>query len=261
MTLKKILKKLINEEISVDEAENLLKINNIKQIEEIANFDLSRKYRSGFPEAVLAKGKTYSDLLLIIQSYLEDNNNKDKLIVTKLKNDIYKKIIRDTHNLNDFNHHYNEKGKILIIKKEEEKDDYKYKVGLISAGTSDIPIAEEARIILQEGGCEVVKSYDVGIAGIHRVFPKIKKMLEEDVKVLIVCAGMEGALASVVTGLVDIPVIGVPTSIGYGIGANGKAAIYTMLQSCTPGLSVVNIDNGFGAAIFALTIIKLIENN
>jgi NCAIR mutase (PurE)-related protein len=259
IVLKKILEKLIDGKISINEAENLLKVNNIKQIEEIANFDLSRKYRSGFPEAVLAKGKAYSDLLLIIQTYLEDENNKDNLIVTKLENDIYESIVNDILNIKNFSL-YNEKGKVLIIKKEkdEKKENYKHKIGLISAGTSDIPIAEEAASILKESCCEVVKFYDVGIAGIHRLFPKIKIMIEEDVKVLIICAGMEGALASIVTGLVDIPVIGVPTSVGYGIAAKGEAAIYSMLQTCTPGLSVVNIDNGFGAAIIALKIIKLL---
>lgn len=203
---------------------------------------------------------------MIIQDYLENDNNKDKLIVTKLENDIYKRIIEDVYTIGDFNYYYNEKGKVLVIKKEDEKEkeneeeNCRYKIGLISAGTSDIPIAEESRIIAQEGGCDVIKSYDIGIAGIHRLFPKLKIMIEEDVKVLIVCAGMEGALASVVAGLVDIPVIGVPTSVGYGLASNGEAAIHAMLQSCAPGLSVVNIDNGFGAAIFALSIIKLIDD-
>ena len=135
------------------------------------------------------------------------------------------------------------------------------KVGIITAGTSDIPVAEEARVILEQGGCETICSYDIGIAGIHRLFPKISHMVEEEVNVIIVCAGMEGALPSVVAGLVDIPVIGVPTSVGYGIGADGKAAVYSMLQSCAPGLSVVNIDNGFGAAIDALTIVQTIARN
>jgi NCAIR mutase (PurE)-related protein len=266
--MREILKKFLEKKISIEEAEKLLKVNNIKQIEEIANFDVSRKYRSGFPEAVLAKGKIYSDLLLIIESYLKDKENKDKLIVTKLDIDSYKKIKKDTFNTiqnieKDFDLNYNEKAKILIIKRNKEgnKKEKKYKIGLITAGTSDISIAEEARIICEEGDCKIIKSYDVGIAGIHRLFPEIKKMIKEDVKVIIVCAGMEGALSSVVAGLVDVPVIGVPTSVGYGIGANGKAAIYGMLQSCVPGLAVVNIDNGFGAAIFALTIIKLLENN
>jgi NCAIR mutase (PurE)-related protein len=130
------------------------------------------------------------------------------------------------------------------------------KIGLLTAGTSDIPIAEEAKVIVEQGGCEVISSYDIGVAGIHRLFPQIAHMVEEDVCAFIVCAGMEGALPSVVAGLVDVPVIGVPTSVGYGIGADGKAALYSMLQSCAPGLSVVNIDNGFGAGVCALTIAK-----
>nr|WP_295608349.1 nickel pincer cofactor biosynthesis protein LarB [uncultured Methanobrevibacter sp.] len=142
---------------------------------------------------------------------------------------------------------YNKRAKILIIYKDSLVDfNPEYgKVGLLTAGTSDIPIAEEAKVIVEQGGCEVISSYDIGVAGIHRLFPQI-----------IVCAGMEGALPSVVAGLVDVPVIAVPTSVGYGIGADGKAALYSMLQSCAPGLAVVNIDNGFGAGVCALTIAK-----
>ena len=153
---------------------------------------------------------------------------------------------------------YNKRAKILIIYKDslvEFNPEYG-KVGLLTAGTSDIPIAEEAKVIVEQGGCEVISSYDIGVAGIHRLFPQIAHMVEEDVCAFIVCAGMEGALPSVVAGLVDVPVIAVPTSVGYGIGADGKAALYSMLQSCAPGLSVVNIDNGFGAGVCALTIAK-----
>ena len=109
---------------------------------------------------------------------------------------------------------------------------------------------------MEETGVEVLSSYDVGIAGIHRLFPQIAHMIKEDVKILIICAGMEGALPSVIAGLVDIPIIAVPTSIGYGVGEGGKTALNSMLQSCAPGISVVNIDNGFGAAVYAITILK-----
>jgi NCAIR mutase (PurE)-related proteins len=126
----------------------------------------------------------------------------------------------------------------------------------MTAGTSDINVAEEAKVIVEEGGYEVFTAYDVGVAGIHRLFPVIADMIKEDVKVLIVCAGMEGALPTVLAGLVDIPIIGVPTSVGYGVGEGGFVALNSMLQSCAPGIAVVNIDNGFGAAIFALTIIR-----
>ena len=125
------------------------------------------------------------------------------------------------------------------------------KIGIITAGTSDVPVAEEARIVAEEAGCDVLVSYDVGVAGIHRLFSQIRRMIEEDVKAIIVVAGMEGALPSVVAGLVDVPVIGVPTSVGYGVGTGGFAALNAMLQSCAPGIAVVNIDNGFGAGYLA----------
>ena len=122
------------------------------------------------------------------------------------------------------------------------------KIGVLTAGTSDIPVAEEAKEAAKLMGCEVLIDYDVGIAGIHRIAKPLKKMLNEDVCCIIVIAGMEGALPSVVASLVDVPVIGVPTSTGYGIK---ETPLLTMLHSCAPGLAVVNMDNGFGAGIFA----------
>jgi hypothetical protein len=126
------------------------------------------------------------------------------------------------------------------------------RIGVITAGTSDQPVAEEAALVLREMGCAVTTAYDVGVAGLHRLFGPLRHLLgEAQVDVIIVAAGMDGALPSVVSGLVDVPVIGLPTSIGYGLGGRGEAAIMTMLQSCAPGLSVVNIDNGVGAAAVA----------
>ncbi len=128
------------------------------------------------------------------------------------------------------------------------------RVGLISAGTSDIPCAEEARLIAEAMGCVVVPVYDVGVAGLHRLFQPLQSMLAEGVDVIIVAAGMDGALPSVVSGLVDVPVIGLPTSIGYGLGGGGVGALISMLQTCAPGLTVVNIDNGVGAGATAALI-------
>ena len=119
---------------------------------------------------------------------------------------------------------YNRRAKILVIRKQIAKKDPVAKIGIITAGTSDINIAEEARVIVEEGGCEAITSYDIGVAGIHRLFPQIAHMVKEGVRAFIVCAGMEGALPSVVAGLVDVPVIGVPTSIGYGVGEGGRVA-------------------------------------
>jgi len=126
------------------------------------------------------------------------------------------------------------------------------RVGVVTAGTSDVPIAEEAALLCREMGCTVYTAYDVGVAGLHRLFEPLSAMLDQHrVDVLIVAAGMDGALPSVVSGLVDVPVIGLPTSVGYGLGGGGTAALYSMLQTCAPGLSVVNIDNGIGAGAVA----------
>ncbi len=128
------------------------------------------------------------------------------------------------------------------------------RVGVISAGTSDIPIAEEAALIAEEMGCEVTCIYDVGVAGLHRLIDPLRNLLSNGVDAIVVAAGMDGALPSVIAGLVPVPVIGLPTSIGYGLGGKGVAALLSMLQTCAPGLSVVNIDNGVGAGITAALI-------
>ena len=210
--MKDILERLVSGELDVDEAEKLLKANNILEFDDIAKFDIKRTERTGFPEAVFSPSKDYEDLITIIRSYLEKSSQN--LIITKLSHERYERI------------------------------------------TSDINIAEEARVIVEEGGCEAITSYDIGVAGIHRLFPQIAYMVGEGVRAFIVCAGMEGALPSVVAGLVDVPVIAVPTSVGYGVGEGGRVALDAMLQSCAPGIAVVNIDNGFGAGVFALTIVN-----
>ena len=233
--------------------ERLLKADTILEFDEVAKFDKSRSSRTGFPEAVFSPSKDYGDLLLIINNYFT-SENPENLIVTKLSSERYEKLADDL-DLEGFELDYNKRAQILVIRNREVPKTLG-KVGIITAGTSDINIAEEARVIVEEGGCEAITSYDIGVAGIHRLFPQIAHMIKEGVEVLIVCAGMEGALPSVVAGLVDIPVIGVPTSVGYGVGEGGVVALNAMLQSCAPGIAVVNIDNGFGAGVFALTIIK-----
>lgn len=251
--MKDILERVASGKLDVDEAEKLLKANNILEFDDIAKIDIRRDGRTGFPEAVFSPGKDYEDLITIIRNYLE-RSTKD-LIITKLSNERYERIIadvgRDSHVFD-----YNRRAQILIIRQETTKKDPIAKIGIITAGTSDINVAEEARVIVEEGGCEAITSYDIGVAGIHRLFPQIAHMVGEGVRAFIVCAGMEGALPSVVAGLVDVPVIAVPTSVGYGVGEGGRVALDAMLQSCAPGIAVVNIDNGFGAGVFALTIVN-----
>ncbi len=248
--MKEILEKLKDGKISLKEAEKSLKTMHIREIEDFAKIDMYRDVRTGIPEVIFAEGKENSDLVKIIVGAIEQG----RVMVTKLSQDKYDDIKGQLEIPEGFKEEYHHRAGILLINHHEVEK--KVKVGVITAGTSDIPIAEEARITAEEMGCEALTSYDVGVAGIHRLFSHIRRMVEEDAKALIVVAGMEGALPSVVAGLVDIPVIGVPTSVGYGVGKGGFTALYAMLQSCAPGIAVVNIDNGFGAGVFAAKVAK-----
>lgn len=256
VTMKEILEDFKKGKISLEECEKQLKANNILEFDKIANFDESRSNRAGFPEAVYAESKSYDDLVLIIENYFENSNRN--LIITRLSDERFERLRDDLSYLLDDGiiFDYNRSARILVLRTQPRTSDPLAKIGIITAGTSDIPVAEEAKVIVEEGGCEAYTAYDVGVAGIHRLFPVIADMIREDIRALIVCAGMEGALPTVIAGLVDIPIIGVPTSVGYGVGKDGFVALNSMLQSCAPGIAVVNIDNGFGAAIFALTIIS-----
>jgi pyridinium-3,5-biscarboxylic acid mononucleotide synthase len=255
--MKEIIQKLINGEISADKAEKLLKTMQILELEDFAKMDISRDIRTGVPEAIFAEGKDDEEIVKILMSCASNG----RIMVTRLQKERYEVIKNELTPLVDkgFSVEYNKRARILMVKNHDvEKIG---KIGIITAGTSDIPVAEEARVVAEEAGCEVLRSYDVGVAGIHRLFSRVREMIEKDVEVLIVVAGMEGALPSVVAGLVDMPVVGVPTSVGYGVGEGGFTALYAMLQSCAPGIAVVNIDNGYGAAVFASTIIKSRNKN
>jgi len=215
--------------------------------------DKYREERCGIPEVVYGREKSIEDLLEITERFLQDSK---RVIITRIDKEKVKEITRLVDSRR-FRAIHNERGNVLIIRERGFSTEKVGKIGIMTAGTSDIPVAEEARAIAEELGCEVICEYDVGIAGIHRVFSAIEKMRKASV--LIVIAGMEGALPSVVAGLVPVPVIAVPTSVGYGTGANGKAALFTMLNSCTP-LAVMNIDNGYGAAALAYKILTINKN-
>ncbi|MDE1862066.1 MAG: nickel pincer cofactor biosynthesis protein LarB [Thaumarchaeota archaeon] len=248
MDLMEILKSLEMGEMSASRAKKLLSLHSIERIEDLAKFDVGRRMRRGIPEVVFAQNKNLGDLKKIILGALA---RTDCVLVSRINEDHYKRVISFSKR-----HHLRiQTGKnttsILFFKKISLSGG---KVGVVTAGTSDIGIAEEARLMCEAMGCKSITSYDVGIAGLHRIFPIIKRLVGEEVDAIVVVAGMEGALASVVSALVDIPVIGVPSSVGYGYGAKGVAALASMLQSCTLGLSVVNIDNGIGAGAFAANI-------
>lgn len=226
----------------------MLSLYSIEKIEDFAKFDVGRKMRRGVPEVIFAQNKQLVDLKKIILGAI---SRSDCVLVSRINEDHYKKIVSFSKKNRIKSQVGRNTTSILFFKKLSSSGG---KVGVITAGTSDVGIAEEARLMCEAMGCRCITSYDVGIAGLHRIFPIIKKMISEEVDVIIVVAGMEGALASVVSALVDIPVVGVPSSVGYGYGAKGVAALASMLQSCTLGLSVVNIDNGIGAGAFAANI-------
>ncbi len=251
-SLRDLLLAFKNGDISLDEIEKQIKLNYFEEIEDKLKLDVNRQFRTGVPEVVYGKGK---DIGEIIKATLKLAEKNGIALATKIE-DIEKLSdeIRK-YNLKNYCIKINKKAKTLIIKNKNYEVKKIGKVGILTAGTSDIPIAEEAKETLKIMGVEAITSYDVGIAGIHRLFPALKKMIEEDVCCIIVVAGMEGALPSVVASMVDIPVIGVPTSTSYGIKIT---PLLTMLHSCSPGIVVVNIDNGFGAGVFAGLIAKKI---
>jgi len=216
---------------------------------DFAKIDHHRIIRRGLPEVIFCEGKSTEQILLIVNKIIEKDAN---VIGTKCSYEKYNFLREHIDNIE-----YHSDAGIFFIKIKEIKKS-KNSVAILSAGTSDIPIANEAALILEFFGIQVQKYFDVGVAGIHRLFDFIDKINES--KVIIAVAGMEGALASVIAGLTDKPVIAVPTSIGYGANFNGLSALLTMLNSCSGGIGVVNIDNGFGAAYLSALIIKQIEN-
>lgn len=249
MDITDVLESLKIGKISISDAKKLLSLYSIEKIENFAQIDMGRKYRKGIPEVIFAERKTTDEIKKIIVKVMEKS---DCVLISRIQKKDYSKIvkfvrakklsIRDGKNTTT----------ILIHKSSLKKNGGK--VGIVTAGTSDIGVAEEARLTCEAMHCDTITTYDVGIAGLHRIFPIIKKFIESDVDTIIVAAGMEGALASVVSSLVNIPVIGLPTSVGYGYGEKGVASLASMLQSCSLGLSVVNIDNGIGAGAVASNI-------
>lgn len=248
--LREVLEKLAKGLISVGEAEKLLRLLAIDEICNLAKLDINRDVRKGMPEIVLAEGKTSEDLAEIAVKML---NEKGRVIISRAEKnqiEVVKKAAPDDSVLQ-----VNDRVGIAVIRKKGfEVEKTGGKIGILTAGTSDIRVAEEAKVIAVEMGCEVVTAYDVGVAGIHRLLPPLKEMIENDVDVIIVAAGREGALPSVVSGLVDLPVIAVPTSVGYGFGEKGIGALMAMLQACSLGLAVVNIDGGVAAGALAVLI-------
>jgi NCAIR mutase (PurE)-related protein len=249
MFLREILEKLAQGKISVDEAEKALKIHAIEDVANIARLDVGRDVRRGVPEIVLAEGKSSDDLIRICERMLQKSgrvivSRADDMQLAELKQKF------STSQFRKFPH-----AKSIVVRVSGYKGlEIGGRVGIITAGTVDLAVAEEAGMMAEEMGCQTFLEADAGVAGIHRLTEPLSHMIQNDVDCLIVVAGREGALPTVVAGLVDIPLIAVPTSSGYGYGGGGQAALMAMLQACSLGLAVVNIDSGIAAGVVAAQV-------
>ncbi len=242
--LKELLEEVREGRIEIDAALDTLRDLPYEDLG-FAKIDSHRPIRSGLPEVVFCPGKEVMEIVAIVERLASKNYN---IMATRANTEIFQEIQKRTDKVV-----YHERARIIVA---NPKDVARVgKIAVVSAGTSDISVAEEAAVTVEVLGSEVDRIYDVGVAGIHRLIENRHSLF--NAKVIIVVAGMEGALASVVGGLVSKPVIAVPTSIGYGASFNGIAALLSMLNSCVPWVSVVNIDNGFGAGCQAHLINKM----
>lgn len=246
MEAREILEKVKNNELSIEEAEAFFKKQPYEELG-FAKLDSHREIRSGFPEVIYCSGKPDAYLVNIYQKMYEANGEVFGTRASIHQYELVKKIIPNIQ--------YDEISHILKYEKPNKKRIGK--IAVCTAGTADIPIAEEAAQTAEYFGAYVERHYDVGVSGIHRLLSKIEAI--QSANCVVAVAGMEGALASVIGGLVSNPVIAVPTSVGYGASMHGLSALLTMINSCANGVSVVNIDNGYGAGYMATQINRLAE--
>ena len=237
--IKAILEAVQTGELSADEALLRLKQAPYEDLG-FAKVDLHRRITQGIPEVIYGESKTPEQIVKILQT-LRDSG-QDNILITRLSEEAAAQIAAETEL------HYYPEGRIGMTGEKKAPDGIG-RIAVVTAGTSDIPVAEEAAITAECFGNEVVRIYDVGVAGLHRLLSHMEEVMSASV--IIAIAGMEGALASVVGGLADCPVIAVPTSVGYGASFDGLSALLAMMNSCASGVSVVNIDNGFGAGYLA----------
>ncbi|MSQ23596.1 MAG: nickel pincer cofactor biosynthesis protein LarB [Chloroflexi bacterium] len=211
--------------------------------------DFDRDVRTGVPEVILGEGKSIAMVVDVARRFLDRRGraiiSRTKLRLTRALQEEFRDDVVET---------YRQARMVVVRRQDFPVATGDGKVGIVTAGTSDVGVAEEAQVIAQEMGCVTRLAADVGVAGLHRLVSPLQDMLGWGADAIIVAAGMDGALPSVVAGLVDVPVIGLPTSRGYGVGGAGVAALLSMLQSCVPGLVVVNVDNGIGAGASAARI-------
>ena len=243
MEIKEILENLKENKISIEQAEKEIKNNQYEDLG-YAKIDHNRKERSGVGEVVFCQNKPDEFLSKIYKAIYEEDN---EVLGTRATQKQYELVKKDIPNVE-----YDNISRILKIEKKKDKVG---NIVICTGGTADIPVAEEAAQTAEFFGSKVERIYDVGVAGIHRILSQREKL--DKANCIIVVAGMEGALASVVAGLVKVPVIAVPTSVGYGANFGGLAALLSMINSCANGIATVNIDNGYGAGYIANQINKL----
>lgn len=239
IAIRQILEALVQQEISVEEALLQLKKSPFEDLE-YAKVDFHRGIRQGIPEVIYGESKEKKHILGICESML--NNNQENILVTRIEEDVAK-YVQKTLDMQ-----YYPVARLGIIGKKPVPNGIG-KIVIATGGTSDMPVAEEAALTAEMLGNEVIRLYDVGVAGIHRLLSYMDDIMSAEV--IVAVAGMEGALPTVIGGLADCPVIGVPTSVGYGTSLGGVTPLLSMLNSCSSGVSVVNIDNGFGAGYLA----------
>ncbi|AFZ04034.1 nickel pincer cofactor biosynthesis protein LarB [Calothrix sp. PCC 6303] len=244
--LRSLLQSIADGTVSPDTAFEKLKNLDYESVGDFAKIDNHRELRTGFPEVIWGQDKTPAQIIQIMQVMQQKN---PVVMATRISQEVYNLLELKIPNLQYF-----KLARICALVPPNNQPKYHGIISIISAGTADLPIAEEAAVTAELCGFHVQRLWDVGVAGIHRLLNN--RHVIESASVLIVVAGMEGALPSVVAGLANCPVIAVPTSIGYGASFGGLSALLTMLNSCATGIGVVNIDNGFGAAILAGQILR-----
>lgn len=238
--IRKLIEDIHSGKIGVEEGMEKLRYLPFVDLKDM-KMDSHRRMRTGIPEAIFAPGKSREQILKLV----EEMKGRDIVFITKANESIYEAV----RNLDDARY-YEKCGLIVIGKSGKNGNGY---MAVVSAGTGDIPVAEEAAVTAETLGSRVERIYDVGAAGLHRIL-EFREVLY-GAKAIVATAGMDGVLPGIIASLFPVPVIALPTSVGYGTGLDGFAAMLTMLNSCSPGMAVVNIDNGFGAGVFAHKII------
>lgn len=253
--LRSLLESVAGGTTDLDTALTKLKHFGVESVGDFAKIDHHRRFRTGFPEFIWGAGKTPEQIVQIMASMGQNHAVTEPslpVVATLIEPDVFEQIQSQLPDVV-----YYPMARICALVPEPVRPKYAGNITILTAGTSDLPVAEEAAVIAELSGFHVKRLWDVGVAGIQRLLNHLQVL--EDADVIIVAAGMEGALPSVVGGLVECPVIAVPTSVGYGASLNGLAPLLTMVNSCAAGIGVMNIDNGFGAAILAGKILMMAQ--